>query len=211
MFSYSKYHTNNNNPKTHHFMIRLLLFMVLTTCTAAFAQQDVAMASCCEATPVIAAKEFGRCSGDEYCTACKNCSACKHCSKEGGSCGVCTTYSKPKPKAKPKARAKSKSTIKKKTVATTARAQSVPSTYPLKAEKIAVQPKERTKPYKDHEMLEVIAPNTTLRGGEDFTVIEPLAVGQMLTYISISNDGQWLEVRVDKTGSNGFVFKQFVK
>ncbi|WP_146106871.1 SH3 domain-containing protein [Polaribacter porphyrae] len=43
------------------------------------------IASCCT--------ELGRCTGSSYCTACKNCSGCKHCSKNGGSCGVCSSVS----------------------------------------------------------------------------------------------------------------------
>ena len=66
-------------------MNRLLFFLILLAGITVNAQDSKLIASCC-----------GKCTGSAYCTACKNCSACKHCSKEGGSCGVCESKSKPK-------------------------------------------------------------------------------------------------------------------
>lgn len=34
----------------------------------------------------------GRCTGNDYCTACKTCEHCKHCAIEGGSCGICKSH-----------------------------------------------------------------------------------------------------------------------
>ncbi|WP_417353081.1 SH3 domain-containing protein [Flavobacterium alkalisoli] len=66
-------------------MNRLLFFLILLTGITVNAQDSKLIASCC-----------GKCTGSAYCTACKNCTGCKHCSKEGGSCGVCESKSKPK-------------------------------------------------------------------------------------------------------------------
>lgn len=51
-----------------------------------FSQETKLIASCCE--------EGRGCTGSAYCTACKNCSGCRYCSKNGGSCGVCSSVRK---------------------------------------------------------------------------------------------------------------------
>lgn len=180
-------------------MIRILLFLTLMSLTSV-SPQDIALASCCEAKSLIDATE-ARCTGSMSCSACTNCSRCAHCSA-GGSCGVCASYTSPVKPIKPKTvKGKTKSRAKAKTTAKRKRAI---------ADTETVMPKKSTKPYKNHEMLEVIK-NCSMRGGEDFTVIEDLKAGAMLTYISTAKDGNWLEVRVNESGNIGFVFKQFVK
>ncbi|NDI99334.1 SH3 domain-containing protein [Flavobacterium sp. LaA7.5] len=73
-------------------MKKLLLITLTLFFFTAYCQDSKLLASCCDTKP---AKSFGRCSGNASCTACSNCKYCKHCSKEGGSCGVCTTYDAP--------------------------------------------------------------------------------------------------------------------
>lgn len=66
-------------------MKKLLFFL---TILLLFSSQVSADKGCC------ANSKGGRCTGSEYCTACKNCSGCKYCNS-GGSCGVCGLKSKP--------------------------------------------------------------------------------------------------------------------
>jgi uncharacterized protein YgiM (DUF1202 family) len=168
--------------------MRLLLLLLLFTCSS-HAQNSKLLASCCTTTPRPTAKDFGRCSGDGSCTACKNCSACKHCSKEGGSCGVCSSYSAPQPEKPYKSRAKSSSTTNFTSTGT-------------------VKPK---KPYKRSQMLEVTSETLSVRKGpgKNHKVVEVINYGDMVTYVS--QEGEWLYIRVDASGTNGWVNYKFVK
>jgi uncharacterized protein YgiM (DUF1202 family) len=161
-------------------MKKLLLLTLLFTGFLTSAQNSKLLASCC-AAPEPQAKEFGRCSGDAYCTACKNCSACKHCSKEGGSCGVCASYAAPVV-SKPKKAKAAASTI----------------TKPMKQ-------------YKRLQMLEVTSETLNVRdgAGTNFKLLETINQGDMVTYIS--HDGEWLYIRVNASGTNGWVNYKFVK
>lgn len=129
-------------------------------------------------------------------------------------CGVCTTYTPPvkKYKAKPKTKAISKSTAKKKSSSKSkANTKQIEQGYSTKPDRYSTSSYEdNDKVYKHHQMLKVIAA-CSLRGGTEFIVIEKLQVGQMLTYISTSKEGEWLEVKVNESGKTGFIFKQFVK
>jgi len=84
-------------------MKKLLLFVAVLFCAAMQSQETKLLTSCCDAC-TSKVKSFECCSGDASCTACSNCKYFKHCAKEGGSCGVCTVYETPKPKAIAKAR-----------------------------------------------------------------------------------------------------------
>jgi len=67
--------------------MRTFLFLVLllsySTNNAQTTNTKNLIASCCT--------ESRGCSGSAYCRACKNCTGCRHCSKNGGTCGVCST------------------------------------------------------------------------------------------------------------------------
>lgn len=70
-------------------MKTLLFFLVLSFgLSNGYSQSDktLLVAACCE--------EGRGCTGSTYCTACKNCTGCKHCAKNGGRCGVCSSYTK---------------------------------------------------------------------------------------------------------------------
>jgi hypothetical protein len=168
--------------------MRLLLLLLLLT-GSLHAQNPKLIASCCTNKPKAKPKDFGRCSGDASCTACRNCSACKHCSKEGGSCGVCKSYS-PHQSEKPyKSRAKSSTT----------------SNF---TESHIAKPK---KPYKRSQMLEVTSETLSVRKGPGINhkVVEVINYGDMVTYVS--KEDEWLYIRVDASGTNGWVNYKFVK
>jgi len=168
-------------------MIKKLLILIIILCSNAVVSQTTKLiASCC--TPAVEQKEdYGRCSGDAYCTACKNCSACKHCSKEGGSCGVCASYAAPVVAKPRKVKAKAFTAAGGTTV---------------------VKP---MKQYKRLQMLEVTSETLNVRdgAGSNYKVLEVINYGDMVTYIS--HDGEWLYVRVDESGTNGWVNYKFVK
>jgi uncharacterized protein YgiM (DUF1202 family) len=160
-------------------MIKLLLLLTLLLSAAVNAQNPKLLASCCDAPAATAVNSGGRCSADASCTACTNCHYCKHCSKEGGSCGVCTTYSPPKRVAATKKKA--------------SRAPKTPDRY------------------RNMQMIEVISENLNVRSAANIKskVLETVHQGDMLTVIS--NEDEWLYVRVDASGINGWVNYKYVK
>lgn len=66
--------------------------IILLLCITSFAQDKKLLAN--NEKPKKEVKAYGRCSGDDGCTACKNCKYCKNCSKDGGTCGVCAAPKK---------------------------------------------------------------------------------------------------------------------
>jgi hypothetical protein len=145
-----------NNQTTY--MQKLLLMWAVLFCAAVYPQQSKLLASCCDATPKSEIKNFGRCSGDASCTACTNCRYCKHCSKEGGSCGVCTTYEAPK---------KVRSTPKRKTTAA----------------KLPAQYRRNQMLEVTSETL-----NVREGAGTGYDIVETLNQGDMLTFISYEGE-----------------------
>jgi uncharacterized protein YgiM (DUF1202 family) len=160
-------------------MIKLLLLLTLLLSAAVNAQNPKLLASCCDAPASAPIKSGGRCSGDASCTACTSCSSCKHCSKEGGSCGVCTTYSTPKK-------------------------------YNYTKKKAVRAPKSPDR-YRKMQMIEVTSENLNVRAEASVKskVLVTVHQGDMLTVIS--NEGEWLYVRVDASGTNGWVNYKYVK
>ncbi|WP_419869417.1 SH3 domain-containing protein [Chryseobacterium sp. CT-SW4] len=133
----------------------------------------------------------GKCTGSAYCTACSNCSRCGHCSS-GGSCGVCRgsssvrgIYSSPAKKTKSSgAKVISKVNNKSQTDQNSINSASV---FYAKENIVNI--------YKGP--------------GHEFPVIEKIKSGSKL--ILIKKHKNWLEVKIWKTGTEGFVFYQDVK
>lgn len=146
-----------------------------------YAQDSKLLASCCEGNE---AKSTGRCSGTAYCTACSNCSGCKHCSKEGGTCGVCTSYNTP-------AKTTTQKTTTRKSFTSTNSNSSASYSY--------------------GDKLIVISENLNLRdgAGSNYEVVEKLKEDDVLTFLSYS--GEWIEVRVVMSGNKGYVNSKYVK
>ena len=152
----------------------------------AYCQDSKLLASCCDTKP---AKSFGRCSGDASCTACSNCKYCKHCSKEGGSCGVCATYDAP-------VRAKKKTTKKK--------------TYSSSSTSYSAASYKSPSQYSTDDYLTVTSEVLNVRedAGTNYDIVETLDKGALLKFISY--DGEWIEVRVVKSGNTGYVYYKYV-
>jgi len=60
-------------------------------------------------------------------------------------------------------------------------------------------------------MLEVTSETLSVRKGpgKNYKIIEVINYGDMVTYVS--QEGEWLYVRVDASGTNGWVNYKFVK
>lgn len=139
------------------------------------------IASCCST------EEGGRCTGSAYCTACKNCSGCKHCNS-GGSCGVCDGGRNSK---------KSSSESKNKS-------NSSESTYSVKSKKTS------NRNFYKGELLFVVNTTLNLRGGPGtkYEIIAKLKMNDELTYIESSGD--WIKVKVKKSGIEGWAYGKYV-
>lgn len=166
-------------------MRKLLLCFILLLNFNLYSQDTKLIASCCEKTET---KSFGRCSGNASCTACSSCRYCKHCSA-GGTCGVCASYTPaPAKTTKRQTRTQKSSNI---------------NNYYSSSSSVSVNS------YGDK--LIVISENLNLRedAGTNYDVVEKLYKGDILTFIS--NNGDWTEVRVLKSGNKGYVISKYVK
>lgn len=146
----------------------------------------------------------GRCTGSADCSACSNCSRCAHCSA-GGTCGVCAGSSKGRSfYSVPK---KSKKTKQKKSnnsygfyssgnVLRLKKSNPV-RTYNTNGEKMAV--------------VATISEITNIRNTPSIKarIVEKVKRGSELNILQKS--GNWLKVKVKKTGTVGFVFSKNVR
>lgn len=139
----------------------------------------------------------GRCTGSAYCTACKNCSRCGHCGS-GRTCGVCSGGSSRKSDDESSSNRKKSTSSKKNTHSNTA---STPKS------KITTFNHIYTVPSNYYAKLEI----TNIRKGPglEFQVIEKVKQGSPL--IEIQKNGNWIKVKVKKTGTEGFVYFKDVK
>ena len=133
------------------------------------------------------AENKGRCTGSAYCSACSNCSRCAHCSN-GGTCGVCSGSSSNSSYTIPK--------IKKKVKTTT-------STY-------YYEPVQETKVYYENESITIYSETINLREkpSTKSIIIEKISYGD--TVIFIEKTGEWSKIKVEGTGSIGFVFSKLL-
>lgn len=130
-------------------------------------------------------EEGRRCTGSAYCTACTNCSRCKHCSG-GGSCGVCDRGNRSK-------RASS-----------TSKSNTSESTYAVKSKKVI------NRSFYKGELLFVANTTLNLRSGPGtkYEIIAKLKLNDELTYIESSGD--WIKVKVKKSGVEGWAYGEYV-
>lgn len=128
----------------------------------------------------------GRCTGSAYCSACSNCSRCAHCSN-GGTCGVCSGsnsnsfYSTPKTKA----RKRTNSTI-------------------------YYKPVSEVKEYYVNEVIITHKESINLRElpNTKSKIIEKISYGKSVVFIE--KTGEWSRVKVQETGSVGYVFSNLL-
>ena len=127
----------------------------------------------------------GRCTGSAYCSACSSCSRCAHCSN-GGTCGVCSSSSSYSSYSTPKAKKKSKA-----------------STYYYK-------PIKETKVYYENEFITIYAEAINLREkpNTQSIILEKLGYGDAVVFIE--KNGEWSKVKVEETGTIGFVFSKLL-
>jgi len=126
------------------------------------------------------------CSGSDYCSACKNCSGCAHCNS-GGSCGVCKSSSSNNHYSTPKRKKNS--------------ARSKPVQYYQYTTSKTYNADEPITIYKELINLRE-KPNTKSE------VLESLLYGD--TVIFIEKKGEWSKVKVEKTGTVGFIFSKLL-
>lgn len=129
----------------------------------------------------------GRCTGSAYCSACSNCSRCAHCSS-GGSCGVCSGtssnnfYSTQKTYKKPK---------------TTTSSNNYGSV-------------ESSKVHYEGDSITIYSEAINLREKPNTKskILEKLSSGD--TVIFIEKTGDWSKIKVEETGTIGFVFSKLL-
>lgn len=161
--------------------IILIGFILLLWNSMAQTSTEKLIASCCSN------EDGGRCTGSAYCTACKNCSGCKHCNS-GGSCGVCDGGRSSK---------RSSSVSKNKS-------NSSESTYSVKSKKII------NRSFYKGELLFVSNTTLNLRNGPEtkYEIIAKLKMNDELTYIE--SNGDWIKVKVKKSGIEGWTYGKYV-
>lgn len=146
----------------------------------------------------------GRCTGSAYCSACSNCSRCAHCSA-GGTCGVCagsssgrSFYSAPK---------KSKKTSTKKSN----------NSYGFYSSGNVLKAKKSNpiKTYNTNDEKKIVVTaipdviNIRNKPSIKARIVEKVHKKERL--IIIQNLGNWLKIKVEKTGTVGFVFSKNVR
>lgn len=129
-----------------------------------------------------------KCSGDESCNACTNCSGCKHC-KSGGTCGVCSDGKPDVVRRKEKVKKKGD---KVKTVTKT------------------ITETPAVKYYKEQPIFVTVASiNLRKDPGTDAKILEKVKKGDRVFFLKIKDD--WIKVRVEKTGTVGYVHSDNLK
>jgi hypothetical protein len=130
-------------------------------------------------------KNEGRCTGSAYCSACSNCSRCAHCSN-GGSCGVCSSSSSNSSYTSPKTKRKTKT-----------------STY-------YYEPVQEIKVYYENESITIYSETINLREKPTAKsiILEKLNYGD--TVVFIEKTGEWSKIKVEETGTIGFVFSKLL-
>ncbi|WP_390451677.1 hypothetical protein [Chryseobacterium sp. Alg-005] len=124
----------------------------------------------------------GRCIGATNCSICSNCSSCGHCSS-GGTCGVCI--------GRTSGRAIYNSSSQKNKIIS----KVTPESILYDDSVIYYAKKEIVKIYKGP--------------GFEFAVVEKIKQGSKL--VEIEKNGDWLYIKIWKTGTEGFVFQDDVK
>lgn len=125
----------------------------------------------------------GRCTGSVNCTVCRNCSRCAYCSN-GGSCGVCGGGYSSSSKY-------NHSSSKKNKKSSTASS----FYYSSKA----------SRTYNEDETIIIYNDMINVRKGPGlkYEIIEKIYLGDSVTFIERYEI--WLKVKVEKTGSIGFI------
>ncbi|MGE8527380.1 SH3 domain-containing protein [Chryseobacterium rhizosphaerae] len=124
-----------------------------------------------------------RCTGSSTCTACSNCSGCAHC-KSGGMCGVC----------KGNFSGKSKPSVSSKREET--------KNNPRKAPKVFIE---------DNDLN--FNSNKTIIATRSVSIFEKPSfhskvietVSKKIPLITLSKNGSWYKVKVQKSGKTGYV------
>lgn len=131
--------------------------------------------------------EGRKCTGSSNCTACTNCSGCKHCAQNGGTCGICSGGYKSTKSEPSKSSYSSKNSSNK--------------SYSSSNKKIS---------YSTEQELSVITSTLNLRKAPNTNseIVEKLMYGDRLEFIEESGD--WIYVKVLKSGNNGYVYAKYI-
>jgi len=149
----------------------------------------------------------GKCTGSAYCSACSNCSRCGHCSS-GGTCGVCSgnssgrnfySSSPDNKSSKSKKHIQNKnSPYKRSNTELSGLKKKTQNNDPVYSNKNVIVF------FADRDLV-----NIYKNPGFNFPVIEKLKKGEKL--IQLEQGEEWLKVKVVNTGTEGFVYKQYVR
>lgn len=131
------------------------------------------------------AENEGRCTGSAYCSTCSNCSRCAHCSN-GGTCGVCSSSYSNSSYTTPKAKKKVKT-----------------STY-------YYEPAQEARVYYENESITIYSETINLREKPNTKsiILEKLSYGDSIIFIE--KTGEWSKIKVEETGTIGFVFSKLL-
>jgi uncharacterized protein YgiM (DUF1202 family) len=139
----------------------------------------------------------GRCTGSANCTACSNCSRCGHCGS-GGTCGVCSSsrgrsiHSNPSSNRSTNNKKKNSSKIRS---TSQSEASSPNHIY------------DSNSPVAYYAKGKIV--NIRKGPGIEFLVIEKIKQGSKL--MKIEENGDWIKVKIRKTGTEGFVYYKDIK
>lgn len=158
----------------------------------------------------------GKCTGSASCSACSNCSRCGHCSA-GGTCGVCRGSSSGRSFYSSGSSSKKKTLAKKKSTNSSNITTDTNSRYGFYSN--SSDAKGKTPVYDDEHtslseenFLYVNGNSINVRKGpgENYPVLEKVNKNQKLVFVSEEEEG-WLKIIVYSTGTEGYVYRKFVR
>lgn len=153
--------------------------------------------SCVKANETVSLHN-GRCTGSANCTACSNCSRCGHCSS-GGSCGVCRGSSSGRSFYSSSSRSRKSTKKKNSSTYTSSKSSGINAT---------------SKSYNFSSGSTILYVNTNRLNvrkspSTKSEILEKVERYDELIYIETS--GSWYKVKVEETGTVGYVYYSLVK
>ena len=139
----------------------------------------------------------GRCTGSAYCTACSNCSRCAHCSS-GGTCGVCDRGSSKSITYTPKKR--NKHSAKKSYPTQNRSSASTDQSFPNSTDQNSTN---------DILIVKKDVVNIRKSTSTSSLIIEKAYKNARLIKLQTLNT--WYKVKVEKTGTIGYVYTKDLK
>lgn len=166
----------------------LILIFLMITQSLFFTNHVIAIDNCCG--------KGGRCTGSSYCTACSNCSRCAYCAS-GGTCGVCS--SRYISKSSTPTRTYKRYSTKKYTAS---------SSYKLAARQAIQNTSATIDQQNTKEILMVNKAILSIRKKASINALIIEKVRKNTRLIKLKTLIYWYQVKVEKTGTIGYVYKK---